>query len=295
MSHNHDQGNMDSVRNIKVAFFLNLVFTIIEFIGGYMTNSVAIMSDALHDMGDSVSLGLAWVFENISTRKRTDKFSYGYKRFSLLGAFINANILFIGSVYILTESIPRLFHPETSNAQGMLVLSILGIVVNGIAVFKTSKGKTMNEKVISLHMLEDVLGWVAVFIISIVMMISDIAILDPILSICITIYILWGVIKNLKVTALLFLQANPKDLNTKTVEKMLKQEPNVIEVHDTHIWSLDGEKHILSIHVVIANKSSKEDIENIRCKLKQKLHEMEIGHSTIEIEFEDECCEDYCL
>ena len=189
-----------------------------------MTNSVAIMSDALHDLGDSFSLGLAWFLEKFSSKKRTDQFSYGYKRFSLLGAFINAIVLLTGSIFILTKAIPRLVSPETTNARGMFLLAIFGIIVNGLAVYKTSKGKTMNEKVVSLHLLEDVLGWVAVFVISIVMMFTQVSLLDPILSIFITFYILRGVLKNLKATVLLFLQATPKNLNTEVINKELKKE-----------------------------------------------------------------------
>jgi cobalt-zinc-cadmium efflux system protein len=294
MAHNQKHNHDNSVRNIKIAFFLNLFFTIIEFIGGFLTNSVAIMSNALHDLGDSFSLGLAWFLENFSSRKRTDQFSYGYKRFSLLGAFINGIILFIGSLFILTEAIPRLINPETSNAHGMLLLAIFGIVVNGIAFYKTAKGNTMNEKVISLHLLEDVLGWVTVFIISIVMIFTQISILDPILSILITFYILFGVLKNLKATALLFLQAAPKNLDVKIIDRELKKDSFIHGVHDTHIWSLDGEKHILSAHVIINKNSSKKDIEKIKYKLKQRLKDIGIEHSTLEIEFEDEICAGYC-
>lgn len=294
MAHNQKPNHNNSVRNIKIAFFLNLFFTIIEFVGGFLTNSVAIMSNAMHDLGDSFSLGLAWFLENFSSRKRTDQFSYGYKRFSLLGAFINGIILFVGSLFILTEAIPRLINPETSNAHGMLLLAIFGIVVNGIAFYKTAKGNTMNEKVISLHLLEDVLGWVAVFMISIVMIFTQISILDPILSILITFYILFGVLKNLKATALLFLQAAPKNLNVEIIDRELKKDSFIHGVHDTHIWSLDGEKHILSTHVIINKNSSKKDIEKIKHKLKQRLKDIGIEHSTLEIEFEDESCAGYC-
>jgi cobalt-zinc-cadmium efflux system protein len=291
--HNHSHEH-NSVKNIKIAFFLNFFFTIIEFIGGYLTNSVAIMSDALHDLGDTFSLGLAWFLEKFSSKKRTDKFSYGYKRFSLLGAFINAVILLLGSLFILSEAIPRIINPETSNAQGMLILAIFGILVNGYAVYKTSKGKTMNEKVISWHLLEDVLGWVAVFIVSIVMIFTNLTILDPILSILITLYILWGVLKNLKATALLFLQATPIDLDTNRIDNELRKSSLIQDIHDTHIWSLDGEEHILSSHIVIKGNSTKEDIKKIKIEIKKNLINQGINHSTLEIEFEDEICEDYC-
>ncbi len=290
MTHNHN----NSVKNIKIAFFLNLFFTVIEFVGGFLTNSIAITSDALHDLGDSFSLGLAWFLEKSSYRKRTEKLSYGYRRLSLVGAFVNAIILFAGSLYILTQAIPRILNPESTNAQGMFLLAIFGIAVNGFAVLRTMKGKTLNEKVISWHLLEDVLGWVAVLITSIVMIFTQITILDPILSIFVTLYILYGVFKNLKSITLLFLQATPKGLNITIVDKALKKDSSVCGVHDTHVWSLDGEKHILSTHVIISKESSKKDIEKIKCKLKNKLKDMGIEHSTLELEFEDESCTGYC-
>lgn len=296
MGHNHSHNSHchSAVKNIKIAFFLNLFFTIVEFIGGILTNSVAIMSDALHDLGDSFSLGLAWFLEKYSNKKRTDLFSYGYKRFSLLGAFINGIILLIGSLFILSEAIPRLINPESSNAYGMILLAILGVTVNGIAVYKTAKGKTLNEKVISLHLLEDVLGWIAVFIVSIVMIFTDLYILDPILSILITLYILWGVVKNLRKTILLFLQATPENLNTKDIDEKLKKIKNIYDTHDTHIWSLDGEHNILSTHIVINNNLKLEDIEKVKKESKLKLKDSGIQHSTIEIEYKREDCNDYC-
>ena len=298
MGHNHKHHNHshdhNSVKNIKIAFFLNFFFTIIEFIGGFLTNSVAIMSDALHDLGDTFSLGLAWFLEKFSSKKRTDKFSYGYKRFSLLGAFINAIILLIGSLFILSEAIPRIINPETSNAQGMLILAIFGILVNGYAVYKTSKGKTMNEKIISWHLLEDVLGWVAVLIVSIIMFFTNIQILDPILSILITIYILWGVLKNLKATSLLFLQATPNALDVKVIDEVLKETSSIKGIHDTHIWSLDGEENVLSTHIIINKDSSSKDIILLKSEIKNKLKNLGIQHSTLEIEFDNEDCDGYC-
>jgi cobalt-zinc-cadmium efflux system protein len=294
MKQNHKHHTHNSVKNIKIAFFLNLFFTIIEFIGGYFTNSIAIMSDALHDLGDSFSLGLAWFLEKFSSKKRTNKLSYGYRRLSLVGAFINVIILLTGSIYILTQAVPRILNPESTNAQGMFLLAIFGIIVNGFAVIKTVKGKTLNEKVISWHLLEDVLGWIAVLITSIVMIFTQITILDPILSILITLYILYGVFKNLKSITLLFLQATPTGLDVETIDQILKKDSTVHGIHDTHVWSLDGEKNILSTHVIISKESSKKDIEKIKCKLKQRLNDIGIEHSTLEIEFEDENCTECC-
>lgn len=297
-NHKHDDNQSDSdnnaLKNIKIAFFLNFFFTIIEFIGGFLTNSVAIMSDALHDLGDSISIGFSWILHKLSLKKRNETFSYGYRRFSLLAAFINTIVLLAGSLFILTEAVPRLMNPESTNAQGMLILAILGIAVNGYAVYRTSKGKTLNEKVISWHLLEDVLGWIAVFIVSIVMIFTKITILDPLLSILITIYILFGVLKNLKSTAMLFLQAVPEGLNIKIIEDEIKKSNIVINIHDTHIWSLDGERNVLSTHVIIKKNSSLKNIVEVKLEIKERLSKLGIGHITLEIEFEDEECKGYC-
>jgi cobalt-zinc-cadmium efflux system protein len=170
----------DSVSNIKVAFFLNLGFTIIEIIGGLWTNSIAIISDALHDLGDSFSLGLSWFLERYSRKKKDEKYSYGYRRYSLFAALINSLILIAGSIFILYKAIPRLINPEELNAKGMLIFAVTGIIINGIAVLQVRRGKSLNERIVSLHLFEDVLGWAAVFVISIVIIFKSIPILDPI-------------------------------------------------------------------------------------------------------------------
>jgi cobalt-zinc-cadmium efflux system protein len=192
--HHHDHNS--STENIRTAFFLNLFFAIVEFIGGVYTNSLAITSDAIHDLGDSISLGMAWYFQKLSNKKATKIYSYGFKRFSLLGAIINSIILLIGSIFIIIESIPRIITPEHSDAKGMMWFAILGIIVNGAAVLKLRTGTSINERVVSLHMLEDVLGWVAVLVASIIMQFWDIPILDPILSLLIALYILSNIFKN---------------------------------------------------------------------------------------------------
>lgn len=163
-SHHHSHSHHHGTKNISLAFFLNLGFCIIELIGGLLTNSVAILSDALHDFGDSVALGLAWVFQKKSEQKPDDKYTYGYRRFSLLSAIINSIILVAGSAFVLFESIKRIIEPAETNAKGMLLLAILGVAVNGVAILRLRKGGSVNERVVSLHLMEDVLGWVAVLI-----------------------------------------------------------------------------------------------------------------------------------
>lgn len=198
------------------------------------------MSDALHDLGDTLSLGLSWYFQKLSNKGATKKYSYGYKRFSLLGALINSIILVVGSIFIIREAIPGLINPEQADAKRMMWLAILGVIVNGAAVLKLKQGTSMNERVVSLHLLEDVLGWVAVLIASIVMQFWDVPILDPMLPLLIALFILFNVYKNIKETLRIILQVIPKEISIDTIREKLKNMPEIQEVHDCHVWSLDG-------------------------------------------------------
>jgi len=285
--HNHQHS---STENIRVAFFLNLGFTIFEIFGGLYTNSVAILSDAVHDLGDSISLGLSWYLDGKSKQKGDRHFSFGYQRFSLLGALINGSVLVIGSILILTKTIPRLFSPEHADAQGMMWIAIIGVIVNGAAVLRMKGGQSMNERLVSWHLFEDVLGWLAVLIVSVVLMFWDIPILDPLLSIAILAFVLFNVVKNLRETLKVFLQAVPKEVDIAALEKKVKALEDVVDVHHTHIWSLDGAQHVLSIHLVIKEPSSVKGIITLKSKVKEVLKKSGISHATIEIEFPDESC-----
>ncbi len=281
----------DSVKNIRLAFFLNLAFTFLEIAGGMMTNSLAIIADALHDLGDSLSLGLSWYLEGYSKKKKDRTFSYGYRRFSMLGALINAVILIVGSLFILSEAIPRLLHPEHSHAPGMLMLAIIGIVVNGIAVIRLRRGEdSLNTQVVAWHLLEDVLGWVAVLIVSITLLFRDIHLLDPLLSIIITLYVLYNVVGNVKRTALLFLQAVPHEVNIDDVESALRGIDKVRSVHHTHVWSLDGYHHVLTCHIVVACDIERKDVRRIKSAVGEMAARKNIEHAALEIEYEGETC-----
>ncbi|MDD5455375.1 MAG: cation diffusion facilitator family transporter [Candidatus Ratteibacteria bacterium] len=280
-----------SRKNITLAFWLNIIFACAEVIGGFLINSMAILSDALHDFGDSFSLGLAWYFSKIAEKKSTRSFSYGFKRFSLLSALINSIVLVAGSILIMSKAIPRLIHPEHFNAEGMLFFAFIGIAINGIAALRLHRGKTMNERVVMWHLLEDIFGWVAILMVAIVTMFKEIYILDPVLSIIIMLYILWNVMKNLKKTVNLFLQGVPDSLTIELVESEMKKSEDIKGVHDTHIWSLDGEHHILTAHVIISANATCDDANRVKCEVKKLLEKFDIRHATIEIEYEGERCE----
>lgn len=284
MGQDHYHHHHDGTGNIKIAFFLNLLFTIIEIVGGILTNSVAILSDALHDLGDSLSLGLAWYFQKVSGKKSDEKFTYGYKRFSLLGAMINAIILIVGSIFILLEAIPRLLHPETPDAKGMIGLALLGIVINGAAVLRLRKGDSINEEVISLHLLEDVLGWVAVLVGAIIIYFFNFPIIDPILSMLIAGFILFNVYKNLKKTLNIILQGAPLNVDKNSIQKYLNTLEAINSFHDFHVWSMDGSYNVLTIHLVVAENYSMESLTDLKKKIRADLHKMNIEHATIEFE-----------
>jgi cobalt-zinc-cadmium efflux system protein len=282
----HSHGSYD----LKVAFFLNLIFTIFEISGGLWTNSLAILSNALHDLGDTFSLGFSWYLEKYSQREKDTLFSYGYQRFSLLAALINTMILVAGSFFIMSEAIPRLIKPEHSRVEGMLAFAVAGILANGIAALRLRGGKSFIARVVIWHFVEDVLGWVAVLVAGITLIFKDIPVLDPILSILIAAYVLYNVIKNLKKTLALFLQAVPENIDIEEVENRLRVITNVKSVHHTQVWSLDGIHHVLTTHIVIDGKATKDDIWQTKCAVKSLTDKMDFAHSTVEIEYEGEAC-----
>lgn len=293
MSHNHNHSHNhsnDGKSNIGLAFFLNLSFTLIELVGGIFTNSIAIISDAIHDFGDSLSLALAWYFERLSKKGSTKKYSYGYKRFSILGAIINCVVLIVGSIFILSEAIPRLFSPQETNAEGMFILAILGILANGIAVLRTKDAKSINERVVSLHLLEDVLGWVAVLLGSVVMYFTNWTIIDPILSLFIACFVLFNVFKNIKLVLPILLQGTPPEIELKHIIEEIKEIENINDIHDLHVWSLDEDYIVLTAHIVLDKVLPAEKITELKRKLHSIFENEGIKHTTLEFEMPNEGC-----
>jgi cobalt-zinc-cadmium efflux system protein len=282
--HSHNPSN--SSKNITVAFWLNTFFALLELAGGFYTNSVAILSDALHDFGDSLSLGLAYYLQKKSEKRKDLFFSYGYKRFSLLGAFITSIVLTVGSVFIIIEATQRFANPQQPDTKGMLVLAFIGIAVNGAAMLRLKKGKTVSEKAISLHFLEDVLGWVAVLVGAIVMSVAQVPLLDPILSIGIAIFILINVYKNIHTVLKIVLQSVPENLSENEIKKQVEEFTELSEIHDIHSWSMDGIYNVVTFHAVLKENKTQDELENLKSRIKAKLIKFNISHITIEFEFE---------
>ena len=287
MSHHHHHHHNHDSKNILLAFTLNFVFSIIEFIGAYLTNSVAIYSDALHDLGDSMALLLSYFAEKMSLKKPDHKYTFGYRRFSILSALLNGIILFSGSLYVIYESILRLKSPETVHPEGMLALAFLGITVNGFAAYRLSKNGGMNSKMVMLHLLEDILGWVGILIISIILFFKPWFILDSIMSLLIALIILKGVYKNILKTGQIFLQRFPDELEIDKVKSSIEGLDNVLNIHAIKGWSIDSDSFYLRFHIKLPTTSTIKEIDELKIKIKEILKNYKIFDSTIEFESED--------
>jgi len=289
MSHSHTHAH-SSVKNIKLAFFLNLGFTLVEFVGGFLTNSTAILADAVHDLGDSFALGQAWYFGSLAQRKGDNRYTYGFKRFATLGALISTFVLLLSSFYVLSEAVPRIIEPEHSNAQGMIVLAVIGIAVNGYAMLKLAGESDINARTVGLHLLEDVLGWVAILIVAVILLFKDIPVLDPILAVLITLYILSNVVKNVRAILPIFLQAAPDKIDVNIISARIVEIEHVQNVHHVHIWSLDDQHQVFSVHIVVDTSLDAQQYADIKLKVKELVEELGFSHSTVEIELPDESC-----
>lgn len=280
------------MKGLKLTFFLNLGFAIFEFIGGYLTNSVAVMSDALHDLGDAMALGLAWWFEKKSVQKATPAYTYGYRRFSLLSSVFTGTILLIGGVFVVREAVTRLFEPEPVVAWGMLVMAIFGIAINGWSLLQFSSQGGASERMVRLHLIEDVAGWIILLFTALVMQFVDWPWLDAIVAIGLSAWIMMNVVRQLVAVAAVFLQALPAGLSVPKIEGVIRAIPGVADCHHTHIWSLDGEKHILTTHIRLPAGADVATLSELKQKVKSQLQKkFAIVEATIEFEFDGEACE----
>lgn len=277
--HHHSEG---ASSNILSAFFINLTFTVISLIGGWITNSMAIISDSIHDLGCTLSIALAWVFERIAGHKPTRHFTFGYQRFTLLGAFINAFILLSGSSVVLYESIKRLMSPEEVNAEGMLWFALLAILFKGLAAWRTWMGSSVNQRMVSLHLLGDCLGWVAVLIASLVMMFVDVPLLDPVLSVCISLYILYNVVRNLIVALRIVLEGVPSAIDLAALKAEVSQLDGVASLRELRVWSMDNEHHVAELKAT-TTYATLHEVEVLKASVRTLLAKHGVQASTIEV------------
>ncbi len=276
---------MKSQKNILFAFALNLFFAVLEFVGGLFTGSFAIISDSLHDLGDAAGIGISFLFEKKSTQKPDDIYTYGYGRYSVMGSIVMTIILLFGSVTIIYNAIIKLLNPSEINYNGMIILAIIGTAVNLIAALITHKGESLNQKAVNLHMLEDVLGWIVVLIGAIVMKLTSITVIDPLLSIVVALFVFISALKTLASALSVILEKAPKELNISELKAELLEIDGIKDVHHIHLWSMDGNTSYATMHIV-----SDDSPANIKETVKNKLKNLHIIHSTLELESSNEHC-----
>ena len=266
---------------VWVAFFLNLTYAIVEFIAGGVFGSSAVLADSVHDLGDAIAIGISAFLETISNREEDNRYTLGYKRFSLLGALVTAVILVTGSVLVILENVTKILHPQPVNDEGILWLGIIAITINLLASLVVGKGKTKNESILSLHFLEDTLGWVAVILMAIVLRFTDWYILDPLLSLVISFFILTKATPRFWSALKIFLEAVPEGVEAGNLEKDLEALTNVKSVNQLSIWSMDGLENNAIIHICIKDW---EKIMETKEAVRQFLEERGVQNITIEVD-----------
>ncbi len=276
---------MKTEKNILIAFILNFTFAIFEFLGGIYTGSVAIISDAVHDIGDAASIGLSFFLERRSKKQPDAMFTYGYARYSLLGSVITTCILLFGSVLVIYNAINKIITPTEIKYNEMICFAILGVCVNFFAAISTRGNDSRNQKAVNLHMLEDVLGWTVILIGAVSMKFTGFVFIDPLLSIAVAVFILINAVKNLKETTDIFLEKTPHGIVVNEIMEHIRAIDEVMDVHHVHIWSMDGQNNYATMHIV-TNAASPE----IKHKIKEELYKHGICHVTLEFENEEESC-----
>ena len=285
---------MKSSKNMTIAFLLNFSFAILEFIFGFMFNSSAVLADAVHDTGDAMAIGLSTLFEKISNKKEDKKYTLGYKRYSLLGALLTSVILLVGSTLVIIENVPKVFEPEKVNYDGMLVLGIFAIIVN-LAASKMvghGHGHSHNESILSLHFLEDILGWVAVILVSIVLRFTDWYFLDPLLSLLIAGFILSKALPKFWENIKIFLDHIPSDIDLSQLYQEILAVENVQAITQLNVWTTDGLEKFAMIHICLENP---ELLAETQTTLRQELQAYGITKITIQTDSSLEEHEEWCL
>ncbi len=277
---------MKSQQNILIAFLLNLSFAVFEFIGGALSGSVAILSDAVHDLGDAASIGISFCLERHSRRRPDDVYTYGYLRYSVIGSVLTTLVLLVGSVLVIVQAVERFLSPTAVHYEGMIVLAVIGVAVNLIASLVTRHGESLNQKAVNLHMLEDVLGWVVVLLGAVVMHFTDWWFLDPLMSIGVALFILTHALHHLGEALSLLLEKAPREIDVSALYGKLCALDDVQNIHHLHVWSMDGQHHYATLHVVTDG-----DARTVKRRVRDTLHHCGIGHATLELESSAECCD----
>ncbi len=288
--HAHGSHHHGSARNLRIAFLLNLGFAVLEVFGGLWADSMAVISDALHDMGDALVLGAAWYLSGLATRGRDGKYSYGYARYSMLGGWLTALVLAVGSLVLMVFTLSRIHEAHEPHTGGMIVLAVVGLGMNGLAAWRLHGGRSLNERGAFLHLLEDVLGWAAVLVGAIVIHFTGWGVLDPMLSVAINIYVLYNALGTLRKGTGILMQRLPDGFDEPKVMAALRNLPHVVGVHDQHAWTLDGEYIVFTVHLTV-DATGADERSALTARARELLLGMGVHHATIELEQPTDPCD----
>jgi cobalt-zinc-cadmium efflux system protein len=289
--HEHPHGTVapSSAGALRLAFFINLAFTGVEVVGGLWTGSIAVLTDAFHDAGDCLVLGAAWYLQHVALKGRDAHYSYGYGRFSMLGGWLTSLVLIAGALFMLTVSVPRLWAPAMPDTVGMFGIAVFGLIMNALAAWKLHGGTSLNEQGAYLHLLEDVFGWAAVLVGAIVIHYTGWVVVDPLLSIGISAFILVNAIRTLRKGTGILMQQIPPNIDPEAIRTRLLKIPMVTDLHDQHMWTLDGNFVVHTVHLVVETTDLGQAL-NIKARAREELLAAGVQHATIELEMPGEHC-----
>lgn len=286
--HGHGHGHGHG-QTIGIAFFLNLLLSLFEIVGGLWIGSFAILAGAIHDFGDALSLGLAWYLESLASRKKNANFNFGYRRFSLLSALVTGVLILSGSLLICFHSLKDFASPHAPDPKLMFFFAALGITVNAFSAWRMSRGQSKNEKILTWHLVQDFLSWFAVLMTAILMNYVAWPWLDPLLAILLSVYVAFNVFKHLKSTMYLFLQGRPEEFDeAKFAEEVMKL-GGIFKVTNIGIWSLDGNYNILSCRIIFSKNFSVSELEEINKSIRHIASHQGNFEITIEPHYAPDC------
>ena len=269
-------------QNILIVLILNVLFAAIEFIGGIFTNSIAILTDAIHDSGDAISIAVSYILERKSKRRPDRKHTFGYKRYSTLGALITTVVLMVSATIMVIAAIQRIVNPSYVSFDGMLIFAIIGVVINGIAMFVTRKKGSTNQKAVNLHMLDDMLGWVVVLIGTIIMEFTGWSIIDPLMSIGVSIFVIVSAIQNLSTVMTIFLDKVPEGITLVDIETEILAVKGVKKINHIHLWAADERHCYAMLHATMVPGT---DIDSAKSAIKTILRHHNVSQCVVELDY----------
>lgn len=292
--HDHGTSEIKHERPLWWAFGLTLAFLIAEVIGGILTNSLALLSDAAHMATDVIALAISLVAVRLSRKPADAKRTYGYARMEAIGAMVNGLLLFAVAFYVLWEAAHRFSEPPEVASIGMMVIASLGLLVNLIAMrlLKAGSGESLNLKGAYLEVWADMLGSLGVIIAAVLIMVTGWRVVDPIVAVLIGLWVLPRTWTLLREAGQVLMQGVPTGLDIEIVRRALTEQPGVAQVHDLHIWALASRQPVMTAHLVLTDPTL--NVDDLRRTVTQMLEDrFDIGHATLQVESSD--CGDHGL